>query len=200
MNGAIMFVTGNKGKLVEAKSVIPSIVQLDVDLPEIQETDPRKVIEAKLREAFKYGSGRFMVEDTSLYLDCQKGFPGPLIKWYLKALCNKGLYELVRMYGNYGAEARTVIGYAESPDKIHYFEGSARGKVVAPAGGAGFGWDPIFQPDGHSKSFAELDPVEKNRIGMRRIAVEKLKAYIESGERDSVVSPLKKAGGELYEV
>jgi inosine/xanthosine triphosphate pyrophosphatase family protein len=78
----IQFITGNKNKFAEAQKIISNLEQLDVDLPEIQEIDAKKVIEAKLQEARNLFEGEFVVEDTSLYLDCLNGLPGPLIKWF----------------------------------------------------------------------------------------------------------------------
>ncbi len=71
----IYFITGNKNKFEEAKSVIPELQQLDIDLPEIQEIDAKTIIKAKLAEAFRYKQSEFIVEDTSLYLDCLNGLP-----------------------------------------------------------------------------------------------------------------------------
>jgi inosine/xanthosine triphosphate pyrophosphatase family protein len=65
----LWFITGNQDKLREVQVLIPGVQGIDLDLPEIQELDPHKVIAAKLREARKYRSGAFLVEDTSLSLD-----------------------------------------------------------------------------------------------------------------------------------
>ena len=121
-----------------------------------------------------------MVEDTSLVLDCLNGLPGPLIKWFLKALGNRGVFELADKYKSYGATAITMIGYARSQDEIYFFDGSLRGKIVAPRGEMGYGWDDIFQPEKHTKTFAEMTEEEKNNISMRRIAVEKLKTFLDT--------------------
>ena len=174
----IHFITGNKNKFTEVALVLPDIVQLDIDLPEIQAIDPKEVIRTKLREATKHAPGEFIVEDVSLTLDCLNGLPGPLIKWFLKTLGNQGLFEIVRRFENFGAEVKAVIGYTrEYPDTL-FFEGALRGTIVAPHGNNGFGWDPIFQPDGHTKTFAEMSREEKNNISMRRIAVGKLKTFL----------------------
>ena len=144
----IYFITGNKGKLTEAKEIIPELEGLDVDLPEIQEIDARKVIEAKLLEARKHHSGEFVVEDTSLYFDAIPGLPGPLIKWFLKTINNQGMADLVGKYDKDTGRAVNMLGHIDLNDKITYFEGSIDGRIVQPRGDNGFGWDMIFQPEG----------------------------------------------------
>ena len=176
----LYFITGNKNKFAEVSAILPSVRQLDVDLPEIQHVDAKEIIKAKLLEALNYKQAEFIVEDTSLYFDCLKGLPGPLIKWFMKTIGNKGLFNIVEKLGNNKAEAKTIIGYAKSPDEIYYFEGSIKGRIVSPKGKSGFGWDPIFQPEGNSKSFAEFSQKEKNEISMRRIALNKLKGFIDA--------------------
>ena len=173
------FITGNSNKFREAKSIIPFIEKLDIELPEIQELDPKKVIEEKLKEAIKKYSGEFFCGDTSIYINCLNGFPGPLIKWFLKALGNKGIYELVSKYEDKGVVAKTVIGYADGKT-VKFFEGVLKGEIVSPRGKENFGWDPIFKPLGFEKTLAEMSLEEKNEISMRKKALEKLKEYLES--------------------
>lgn len=174
----LYFITGNKNKFDEVKTILGNVEQLDIDLPEIQEIDAKNIIRAKLLEALNHKEGKFIVEDTSLYLDCLKGLPGPLIKWFLKTIGNDGLANLAEKLGNNKAEAKTIIGYAKNRDEIEFFEGSISGKVVAQTGSSGFGWDPIFQPNGFDKTFAEMTSGEKNKVSMRKIAVEKLKEFL----------------------
>ncbi|PIR69173.1 MAG: non-canonical purine NTP pyrophosphatase [Candidatus Niyogibacteria bacterium CG10_big_fil_rev_8_21_14_0_10_46_36] len=171
----LYFITGNKGKLAEVQAVLPDVEALDIDLPEIQSLDAHEIIKAKLLEAQKHQSGEFIVEDNSLYLEGIKGLPGPLIKWFLKTVGNDGLYKMAEAFGNFNAEAKVVIGYSNSGGEISFFEGNTKGTIVPARGSEGFGWDPIFQPEGYDKTFAELTPEEKNSFSMRRIAVEKLK-------------------------
>lgn len=175
----IYFITSREEKFREAKLVIPELEQLNVNLQEVQSLDSEEVIQNKLKEAFKYSSGPFIVEDVSVCLDCLNGLPGPLIKWFLKALGNDGLYGLVRKLGNERATVKCMIGYARTPESIRYFSGQVQGRIVEPKG-TGFGWDPIFQLDGHDKTFGEMSPEEKNTVSMRRIALESLKLYLEN--------------------
>lgn len=177
---ALYFITGSENKFQEIKKIIPNIKQLNLDLKEIQEIDAKKIIEEKLKEALKIKKGEFIVEDTSLYLDCLKGFPGPLIKWLLKSIGNEGIFDLTEKLGDNKAEARTIIGYAKNEKEIYFFEGSLRGEIVFPKGKKGFGWDEIFQPRGTNKTFAEMTIEEKNKFSMRKIAAEKLKEFLKS--------------------
>ena len=176
----IYFITGNKNKFEEAKSVIPEIQQLEIDLPEIQEVDAKLILKEKLTEALKHKRAGFVVEDTSLYFDCLKGLPGPLIKWFLKALGNEGLAEMASKLGNLNATATTIVGYAKDTNTIRYFEGTLRGKIVPPRGDNGFGWNTIFQPEGYTKTFGEMTMDEKNSMSMRKVAFTNLKNFIES--------------------
>lgn len=183
----VYFITGNANKFAEVKSMLPKVEQLDIDLPEIQEIDAKEIIKAKLEAAYQHAEGEFIVEDTSLYLDGLGGLPGPLIKWFLKTIGNDGLVKLSQSFGNDGAEAKTIIGYARNRDEIYFFEGIVKGKIVEARGKLGFGWDPIFLPDGHSKTFAEMEGEEKNLVSMRRIAVNKLADFL-AGSRDVIES------------
>lgn len=220
------FVTGNAGKFKEIKQVLPQILQLDIDLPEIQSTSGKAVIEKKLKEAFndidqkiadrmngrfksdaeketfirnaelaiqafKNGTARIIVEDTSLYFDSlantkaqnanpedtPNGLPGPLIKYFMETMDNGGLHTLAQTFGN-DAKAVTWIGYSDGRVN-YYFKGEVAGKIVQPAEGKGFGWDPIFKPNESQKTFAQMTPEEKNNYSMRGIAAMKLKESLE---------------------
>ena len=187
----LYFITGNKNKFLEIKSMIPELEQLELDLDEIQETDAKKIIEHKMKEALKHHQDSFIIEDTSLYIKSLNNLPGPLIKWFMQKLGNEGIWrisdtskfgkekmnEIGKDLEDNGAEAKTIIGYANSKGDIQFFEGSITGKIVKPSGPTNFGWDPIFMPDGYSKTFQEMTKEEKNKISMRRLAVEKLKEY-----------------------
>jgi inosine triphosphate pyrophosphatase len=179
-NSEIYFITGNSNKFFEVKQIIPQIRQLKLDLDEIQELDAKKIIEHKLLEAKKKfkGSSRtaFIVEDTSLYLECVNGLPGPFIKWFLQTIGNNGLYNLTVKFKNDNAEARTLIGYYNR-GKIRYFQGIVKGKIVSPRY-SNFGWDAIFIPEGYDEVMGEMEIDDKNEISMRGQAVRKLREYL----------------------
>ena len=174
----LTFITGNDNKFNEVKAIIPEIEQVDIDLPEIQSLDPHEIVEFKLKMAMETMPGNFIVEDTSLYLEGLHGLPGPFIRWFMKAMGREGLAKMAINSGNDHAEAITVIGYADDNGDTHYFEGRITGRIVMPLGETSFGWDPIFLPDGHESTFAEMGTDEKNEISMRRQAAQKLDDFL----------------------
>jgi len=175
----ITFITGNANKFAEARAIVPALEMEDIDLPEIQSLEPQAVIRAKLREAAKHRPGPFVVEDTSLSLDCLGGLPGTFIKWFLQAMGPRGLYETASRFKDFRATALTMIGYMDVTGEVRFFEGSLAGTIIAPRGETKFGWDPVFRPSGHLKTFAEMTKDEKNAISMRRRAFEGLRRHLD---------------------
>ncbi len=179
-----LFITGNKNKLKEFQQVLPTLQNWEVDLPEIQDTDAREVIRAKLMAAARLKPGTtLIVEDTSLALKAMGGLPGPLTKWFVKpeGLGIEGLANIAIQRGDTRAEAMTWIGLFhvhEKGEDLRYFKGVVPGHIVLPRGDQGFGWDPIFQPEGSEKTFAEMSLQEKSENSMRRQAIEALKKYL----------------------
>lgn len=176
---ALFFITGNKNKFEEVASILPNAQQLDIDLPEIQSLDPHTVITEKLKAAMNIQAGEIIVEDNSLTLIGMDGLPGTLIKWFLKSIGNVGIVKLANTFGNH-AEAKVIIGYYKDNKGVEFFEGTIMGTIVEPKGDKGFGWDPIFLPEGYTKTFGEMDVSEKSQFSMRKIATEKLKDYLDS--------------------
>ena len=176
----IIFITGNANKFGEASAIVPGLTMEDIDLPEIQDLEPQAVIRAKLAEAAKRRPGPFVVEDTSLSLECLGGLPGTFIKWFLQSMGPRGLYEIASRFKDFRATALTMIGYMDEAGEVRFFEGRISGSIIAPRGETKFGWDPVFRPSGHLKTFAEMTKEEKNAISMRRKAFEGLRAHLES--------------------
>lgn len=175
----LYFITSNKGKFEEVQAALPWVEQLDIELPEIQGLDGEALVRAKLAAAAEHHAGQFIVEDTSLYIDALNGLPGPLGKWFLKAVGADGLYRMAEAFGGGRAVARSVFGYRSETGDTYCFVGEVAGRIVPPRGASGFGWDVIFQPDGHERTFAEMDFSERRSVKMRGIALEKLKNFLD---------------------
>ncbi len=177
----LKFITGNKNKFKEMQKLLSPIPveQLEIDLVEIQELDPRKVIEHKLKEAFKHHKGEFIIEDGNLNLEAfNYKFPGTLIKWFLQAMSNLDIVNLTAQAKKPGAKYKITIAYAKENNQIKYFTGAMSGKIVKPKGRGGFGFDPILQPKGSLKTSAELKENRLYSFNPRVIAATKLKNYL----------------------
>jgi non-canonical purine NTP pyrophosphatase (RdgB/HAM1 family) len=181
-NLRLTYVTSNEGKFLEASKLLNGLERLDIDLTEIQSLDPREIIEAKLTEAKKRIADAdkriLMVEDLSFVLDGCAGLPGPLMKLF--RLGPEGLYKFAETFGNKRAKAILPVGLLIPECEPVFFEGVVEGCVVPPRGVKKFTMDQIFQPDGQTRTYAEMTPEEKNAISHRGIALRKVKEYLES--------------------
>ncbi len=173
-SGAVL-VTGNPGKLAEARRLgAASLEAVDIDLPEIQSLDLREILRAKAAAAFGQLQRPVIVDETSLELAALGGFPGPLIKWMLQSVGAAGVAGTARAVGDFRATARCALLYSTGTDEL-IAEGSTEGELVLPPRGEhGFGWDPVFQPLGEKRTYAELSGPEKDRISHRGLAWRRL--------------------------
>lgn len=178
----LTLVTGNAGKLEEARRIVARCtgdLQLDavgLDLPEIQSLSLREVLEAKADEAWRRLGRALVVEETGLEVEVFGGFPGPLVKWMLRSMGAEGIARAARGLCRQGEEARVTARCqllfidrdpATGGGRV-LGEGVEHGTLVLPPrGDRGFGWDPVFLPDGESRTYAELPGEVKDRIGHR---------------------------------
>jgi inosine triphosphate pyrophosphatase len=177
----LIFITGNKTKFNEVQAILAPIKlkQLNIDLHEIQEIDPRKIIEHKLQEALKRHKGEFIIDDSSLFLSCfNYKLPGPLIKWFNTTIGTQGIFHLCKKINDFKAKAITIIGYAKQNGDIIFFEGEVKGRISAPRGKYNFGYDPIFVPDGSKNTLSEMKALGNFGSSPRGVAVKKLKIYL----------------------
>jgi non-canonical purine NTP pyrophosphatase (RdgB/HAM1 family) len=180
----LTLVTGNPNKLEEARRILrsvpsarlPELTAEPLDLPEIQSLDLREVLEAKAEEAWRRLRRPVVVEETGLEIEVFGGFPGPLVKWMLQAMGAEGLARAaVEMLGAQGGGAPRVLARCQllaldrtDGERRVYGEGIERGTLVLPPrGGEGFGWDPVFLPEGETRTYGELPGEVKDEIGHR---------------------------------
>jgi non-canonical purine NTP pyrophosphatase (RdgB/HAM1 family) len=174
----ITLVSGNPGKIKEFKEILGlELKTIDIDLPEIQSTDVKEVAREKLKTAMRELKNKpCIIDDSGLHINSLNGFPGALIKFFHKKLKNDGI---VNIAGGSQAQAVSVIGYFDGKNEF-LFEGKTEGKIPDTPKGNGFGWDPIFVPNGSELSYAEMSSEEKNKISQRRLAIEQLKKHLEN--------------------
>lgn len=177
----LTFITGNAAKAEQlGRHLEHPVAHKKLDLLEIQSLDLREIVEHKAKEAHKKIGGVVLVEDTALTFKALGRLPGPLIKWFLTELDNEGLCKILNGYDDRSALAECVFGLYDG-ETLQMFEGSTPGSISAsPRGERGFGWDPSFIPEGHTKTWGEMDTEEQKETSMRRIALKKLEAYLKA--------------------
>lgn len=181
----ILFITGNEHKAKEASAILEGheVVQLALDLPEIQSLNPEEIILEKLRAARRKVEEKnavILVEDVSFWIG-ETGLPGPLIKWFKETIGPKGLVAFGKAFDTDKARAECNVGVLiPGKKKPLFFKGAVKGRLVAPRGTSGFGFNPAFEPDGWEKTYAEMSEEEKNSISHRGKALEQLKEYLDS--------------------
>lgn len=163
-----VLVTGNQNKLREAERILGYCpASENIDLPEIQSLDLREVVEAKADEAWKRLGRPLVVEETGLELAAMNGFPGPLVKWMLEAIGPVGIARTTHALAQPKVTARCLLLYYDGQRRL-VGEGATVGELVLePQGEDGFGWDPIFVPEGKTVTYAQLSGDEKDAIGHR---------------------------------
>ncbi len=150
---------------------------LRVKAVEIQSDSLEQIAKASAIDAFNRCHLPIIVEDAGLFVTALKDFPGPYAAYVYKTISNPGLLKLMNGVKNRKATFRSVIAYYGGQDKPICFEGEAAGTIAQDEIwgklNTGFGFDPIFQPVGSEKTFAEMTIEEKNCFSHRAKAIRK---------------------------
>lgn len=189
----LVFATNNPHKLEEIRAILGSKLEIlsladigcDADIPETAETLEGNAL---IKAHYVYDNYKLdcFADDTGLEVDALHGLPGVHTARYAypdrhdpEANMIK-LLEVLRENNDRNARFRTVIALIEK-GKEHLFEGVVEGVIAREKSGTqGFGYDPVFIPEGNSKTFAELGEDIKNTISHRARAVQKLAEYLAS--------------------
>lgn len=189
----IVFATGNANKAKEVGKILTGHKILSLQdigfTAKIEEPYPTLSGNAlhKAEEVYKIAQKPTFAEDTGLEVDALAGAPGVFTARYagLSADSHSNMSLLLKNLQEVedrNAQFRTVVAYIDGKGRRMCFEGIIRGRIHAfPCGVGGFGYDPIFIPDGHEKTFAQLPSELKNQISHRARAVFKLQAFLSSG-------------------
>lgn len=198
----IVFATNNQHKLQEIREILGEDVEIvslkdigcDVDIPETGNTLEENALQ-KAQYVYDHYHIDCFADDTGLEVEALDGAPGVHSARYAEgtdhdseANMAKLLHELEGK-DNRKARFRTVIALIQKKDvcpcgctsikQVNRFEGIVKGRIATSKQGTeGFGYDPIFIPEGYDKSFAELGEHIKNGISHRARAVEKLVAFL----------------------
>lgn len=182
----LRFVSGNKGKIRELQNALPQFQVVALEY-EVEETEPTFAGNALLKaRSVSLNEGEIAVaDDTGLEVRALNGAPGVYSARYAGPECdaeanmNKLLKELEGK-SDRSAQFRSVLALILD-GKEHLFEGIVEGTITqSRSGDAGFGYDPIFMPNGYDITFAQMSVEEKNRISHRGLAVRKLVEFLRS--------------------
>jgi XTP/dITP diphosphohydrolase len=191
----VLFATSNRGKLEEARTILApfglSVEQYDGKGVEIQADTNNEVAAFASKGAARAAGRPVLVEDAGLYVDSLKGFPGPYSAYAFKTIGVVGIIALLespphKKRGKKDRAARFVssVAYCEPQGEPRLFEGSARGTITTrPRGERGFGFDPIFLPDGGATTFGELTLEEKCAVSHRGVALREFATWYLSRDR-----------------
>lgn len=181
----LYFITGNQHKFKEVLSIIkkeaPRIdLRMASDIPkvEIQDYSLENIAIHAATTISKHFNNDFIIEDAGLFIKYLNGFPGPYSSYVYKTIGCDGILKLLENVSDRRAKFKSVI-------VLHYrgilkvFVGVTKGNIsLKKRGSFGFGFDPIFIPDGSTKTYAEMSLEEKNLVSHRGKAVRKLLKFL----------------------
>lgn len=181
----IFFATSNPGKLSEAKKLLKplnfEVEQLNIPYPEIQGPDLEEVALFGMNWILKEKDfeGGVFLEDAGLFIDALSDFPGVYSKFVFTSIGCEGLLRLLEGREDRSARFEAVIAYCGDDKEPVIFKGMLEGTISCePKGDHGFGYDPIFIPQGQQKTFAEMETEEKNWFSHRARALTKLVEFL----------------------
>jgi XTP/dITP diphosphohydrolase len=179
----LYFITGNKGKFSELQQKVSSldltVIQKDLGYPEIQAETLEEVAEFGLNHIKQHFKKSFVIEDAGLFIQALQGFPGVYSKYVYYTIGLEGILKLMSHQKDKQATFRSVYAYHDENQQSHYFIGECHGIINREKRGShGFGYDPIFIPNGDVRTFAEMTIEDKNQVSHRGNALDKFISFL----------------------
>jgi len=183
----IIMATTNAHKLEEANFVLKEfgivLVGRDLKGAEVQSMEPSDVAKASLEAALPKVRSPLVVEDTGLFVKALNGFPGAFAAPTFKTIGLKGILKLLEGVDDRSAYFDAAVAYGDA-DHVWVFTGRIHGRIAsAEAGDGGFGFDPIFIPEGSKRTFAQMSLEEKCEVSHRALAFRRLGAWLSSAPK-----------------
>ena len=145
---------------------------IKISYPEIQADTLDDTIIPGLRWLMERYDRPVMIDDSGLFIDSLKGFPGVYSAYVFKTIGCDGVLRLMSGVGDRGARFECCIGFMMPGREPSISKGVAKGSIsLEKAGTGGFGYDPIFVPEGYAKTYAQFEVSEKNKISHRGRAI-----------------------------
>jgi XTP/dITP diphosphohydrolase len=178
----VTFITGNQGKAdFLAKFLGFPVDHRKVELEEIQSLDFKQIAEHKVRAAYQIVNNPVLVEDMGLCFKALGRLPGAFTKWFYDEIGLEKMCRLLDSYGDKAGSAQICFAYFDG-EHLEFFEGKLSGTIADhPKGSGGFGFDPIFIPDGQEKTLAEMDDEETAKYSLRTTQIfPQLKEFLQN--------------------
>jgi len=171
----LYFVSSNTHKFEEAQRILSNlgvdISLFKTTLEEIQSDSLSKIAERKAIDAYTKVQKPVIIEDDGLFIDSLGGFPGPYSSYAYDTIGNKGIIQLLQNSEHRDAKFVAIIAYYNGINEVKLFESSIPGKISKEIEKGGWGYDPIFIPDGESKTYANVS--DKDKFSHRAAALTK---------------------------
>jgi XTP/dITP diphosphohydrolase len=188
--------TGNPGKVEELRALLADLpvelvpgASLEAPPDVVEDADTLAGNAEKKAAAYRAAAGLpALADDTGLEVAALDGRPGVHTARFAGPDATpddnkRKLLDVLDGVDDRRARFRTVVALVDDAGQVHTFEGVCEGTITpAPRGNGGFGYDPLFRPDGHEQTFAEMPPAAKNEISHRRKALDALRQFLASGE------------------
>jgi len=183
----LFFATSNENKFQEAERILANLgVKINLfktTLEEIQSNDLNDIAKKKAINAFKLVQKPVIIEDDGLFIDSLNGFPGPYSSYVYDTIGNKGIMNLLENSVVRDAKFVSIIAYLDSTGDVKLFESSIPGKITSIIEKGGWGYDPIFIPDGESKTYANVS--DKDKFSHRSASLTKFSSWFLNRQKDS---------------
>ena len=171
----LFFASSNEHKFEEAQRILSNsgvkIKLFKTTLEEIQSNSLSEIAKRKAIDAFTKIQKPVIIEDDGLFINSLNGFPGPYSSYVYETIGNKGLVRLLENTELRDAKFVAIIAYCNGIDDVQLFESSIPGKISSIVEKGGWGYDPIFIPDGESKTYANVP--NKDKLSHRSASLQK---------------------------
>ena len=171
----LFFVSSNTHKFREAERILSNlgleISLFKTTLEEIQSNSLSEIAKRKALDAYSKVQKPVIIEDDGLFIDSLDGFPGPYSSYAYDTIGNKGIIRLLENSESRNAKFVAIIAYCNGVDDVQLFESSIPGKISLSIEKGGWGYDPIFIPDGESKTYANVS--DKDKFSHRSASLKK---------------------------
>ena len=183
----LFFASSNEHKFQEAERILTNLgMQINLfktTLQEIQSNNLNDIAEKKAINAYDLIQKPVIIEDDGLFIDSLNGFPGPYSSYVYDTIGNKGIMNLLENCEIRDAKFVSIIAYCDSDCDVKLFESSIPGKISSIIEKGGWGYDPIFIPDGESKTYANVS--DKDKFSHRSAALTKFSNWFLDKQKDN---------------